>query len=90
MAEVRGAGSERSDGDNPRVTSKFDRDGGKPRTPGKVEHPGGTAPITGTKVRGHTEHGHQIPREVDCCNTDRIEGDAKKARQPRSALDHAS
>jgi hypothetical protein len=45
MADVRGAGTD-GHGDNPSVTSKFDRDHGEPRSPGKVGTPGGTAEPT--------------------------------------------
>lgn len=59
---VAGAGSNEA-GENPHVTSKFDRDHGMPRTPGKAEHPGDTAEPTfaherhaPTKVE-HASHG---------------------------------
>jgi hypothetical protein len=64
MAEVRGAGSDKSDRGNPSVQSKFDRNHGSPRKPAPVTHPGATAPMTGTEVAGHTNAGHQMPREV--------------------------
>lgn len=42
---VRGAGDD-GVGENPHVTSKYDRDGGMPRSPGKVGSPGHTAEPT--------------------------------------------
>lgn len=57
---VKGAGDSES-GNNPKVTSKFDRMHGHSRTPGSVSRPGGVAPVTGTHVAGHNEHGHKLP-----------------------------
>jgi hypothetical protein len=44
-------------GDNPRVTSKFDRMHGHPRKAGKVGHPGGTA----HPGEGHMKHEEHEP-----------------------------
>lgn len=59
---VKGAGDTHT-GENPSVTSKFDRSGGMPRTPAKVGGPGKTAEppihhhrISPTRVK-HAEHG---------------------------------
>jgi hypothetical protein len=51
MAEVAGAGSPKSEGENPKVTSKFDRDQGKPSS---VAHLG----------KGESASGHMKPTEV--------------------------
>lgn len=62
MAKVHSAG-DNSHGENPHVTSKFDRDHGEPRTPGKVSHPGGEAQPSFSHSRHeptskhHDEHG---------------------------------
>lgn len=56
MTKVRGAGEGR--GENPTVTSKFDRDGGEPRTPAKVDKPGNPADPT-------FAHGRHAPSRVE-------------------------
>lgn len=48
---------------NPAVESKFDRSHGKGLTPPHLSWPGQTAPVTGTKVSGHTQNGAKIPRK---------------------------
>lgn len=56
-----------SSGENPRVTSKFDRMHGHPRTPGKVHSPGGEAhPGSGhggVGMERHHEHDHALHHE---------------------------
>lgn len=71
MADVKGAG-DTTMRENPKVTSKFERDHGMPRTPGKVSHPGGTASPTGSKHAGFTEHGHMLPKELPRGVTDSV------------------
>lgn len=51
-------------GHNPAVQSKFDRSQGKGLKPPHLSHPDETAPVTGTRVAGHNENGHKLPREV--------------------------
>lgn len=46
---------------NPTVHSKFDRSHGHGLKPPHLQHPGEVAPVTGTKVAGHNEHGHKLP-----------------------------
>ena len=64
MANVKGAG-DTAMRENPPVHSKGDRHG-KPFHPSPVTVAGGVAaaPPTGTKVAGHTEHGHMEPKHV--------------------------
>lgn len=71
---VKGAGSSKS-GENPKVTSKFDRMHGHPRVPGGVSKPGGTAPIGsghsgGAKAHINAESGHMQPRESSPARTE--------------------
>jgi hypothetical protein len=49
---------------NPAVQSKFDRSHGKGLKPPHLSHPGAVAPVTGTKVAGHNENGHKMPKEA--------------------------
>lgn len=58
--------------DNPAVHSKFDRSRGKGIPAPHISHPGGTAPITGTKVAGHTEHGAKLPKHVKYGGSDKV------------------
>lgn len=57
---------------NPTVHSKFDRSHGKGLKAPHLSHPGETAPITGTKVAGHTENGHKLPKHVKYGGSDRV------------------
>jgi len=50
--------------DNPAVHSKFDRSHGKGLKAPHLSHPGQVAPVTGTKVAGHTVNGHKLPKHV--------------------------
>ena len=57
---VAGAGESRT-GENPHVTSKFDRSHGRPREPGHVSAPGGTAE---PKAEPAVKHERHAPSEV--------------------------
>lgn len=64
MADVAGAGDSRT-GENPKVTSKFDRMHGKPRTPGQVASPGGTATPGKDKPIENARHSPSASRQGD-------------------------
>jgi hypothetical protein len=76
-SNMSGGGIQGETRDNPPVHSKFDRSHGHGLKPPHATL-GGMAPMSGTKVPGHTESGHRLPTEIHKKTTDSITSAPKR------------